>query len=147
MSSFGEDEWDSIVNLDSQVHENGYNDGLRDAETSGMLQNGMRGGFLKGLAFGLECGFVEKSCQLLIEPKIADIEASNRTEKRVSEVVAKCEAILHAHEQEIGEESAIDYDEAIRQLRSLHKQLGAPLGSFPPKFDSSTTKKMVSSEW
>jgi hypothetical protein len=44
------DDWDSVVNFEGRMFENGRNDGCTDAIQSGeMYQNGVQAGFLKGL--------------------------------------------------------------------------------------------------
>jgi hypothetical protein len=44
------DDWDSVVNFEGRMFENGRHDGSTDAIKSGeMYQNGVQAGFLKGL--------------------------------------------------------------------------------------------------
>lgn len=48
--STANDDWDSVVNFEGRMFENGRNDGCTDAIQSGeMYQNGVQAGFLKGL--------------------------------------------------------------------------------------------------
>lgn len=44
------DDWDSVVDFEGKMFENGKNDGCNDAIQSGeMYQNGVQSGFLKGI--------------------------------------------------------------------------------------------------
>jgi hypothetical protein len=61
---FSDDDWDSIVNLESTFFEEGRVDGAADAISEGLaLEDGLQAGLMRGLAIGLEIGFYEQIAQ------------------------------------------------------------------------------------
>lgn len=165
-----DDCWDSLVQVEEESYKEGFEEGRAAAKTSGIREDGQRGGFLKGLAYGLELGFVEQYAVQSLGPNInSGVEkvdsdpmsptehspptssprtsnpAQQRNEKRLREIIQTISKIPQ-NNQHSGE---IDFDKEIQHLRSLYRQAGAPLGPFPPSTTHSTEpkKEVVTHEW
>jgi hypothetical protein len=152
MTSFDQD-WDEIVLVEENKYQAGFVEGREAARFSDVREEGRRAGFLKGFAYGLELGFVEQ-CAVSIKESASrsftdeqTLEMNNnhhRVMKRMSELHDKSAILLDAHMAK----ADIDYDEEIRHIRSLYKQSGSLLGTFPPTLDNiSSTKVPPSADW
>jgi hypothetical protein len=116
------DPWDEVLNAEGQAYQEGVQDGIVAALEEGHFNDGVKAGYLRGFALGLEFGFMESA----ISASISDEPATKRVEKRRVEVVNKIKAIPN--------ENALDFDfeKELHELRGLYKQCGVTAGSFLP---------------
>ncbi len=169
-----DDCWDSLVKVEEDSYREGYEEGRAAAQTSGIREDGQRGGFLKGLAYGLELGFVEQyatqaSLQLVntenyilttpiddadhIPPSPPDNSSprppslrSTNQHRNEKRIKEMLEAISKIPSTNNTE---IDFDKEVQHIRSLYRQAGTPLGPFPPNLTHSNEikKVVVTHEW
>lgn len=179
------DDWDAVVNLEGQHYEEGLREGQEAARTSGIFEEGRRGGFLKGYAVGFEIGFMSAVAEMTVSQEVkssaplhkqveaptcdhhhdepasscckshstptaelsieeeGDGQGSHRNKesrqvKRMLDLQSACDQIPLENNENI------DFDEAIAHLRSLYKQAGSTLGTFPPV---RAGKKEVHHDW
>lgn len=138
--------WDSVIDVEKAAYERGHADGLRDAEEEGQWQQeGMKAGYMRGFALGLEIGFMETVASGMLESgasagrqpyngagdstgAMAAVQSSEATRTRH----AKSLVALVESSKAVPNENApvVDFDGKVRELRALYKVCAPPAGPF-----------------
>ena len=70
-----QDDWDMLLNFEMDAYKQGEDEGIKDATDGDMYENGIQCGFVKGLALGLEIGYmraISTKSKRLIEGEMPD---------------------------------------------------------------------------
>lgn len=130
------DPWDSLVDVEGRMYEDGYREGQEAAIADGIIEEGRRTGFMKGYAIALEVAFMQNIVKAVLEKdnKKGETEAegeqgtaSSRLHKRRTELIARCESLPTTNV------NSIDFAEEVRQIRTIYKQCSTGVEFAPRK--------------
>ncbi len=110
----------------------GYLEGLEDGKISEFYSDGIKSGFLKGYALGLEIGFYEKAITELVEADSND--SQNKSEKRAIKLLQRINNIKNENDPNL------DYDSELLSIRATYRLLNPASGPFLRKSDKSSTE-------
>ena len=138
------DPWDSLLDVEGQLYEDGYKDGQEAAIADGIIEEGRRAGFMKGYAIGLEVAFMRSvvSAAKDITNDATEVTSDghsgvSRLQKRRSELVARCDSLPNTNV------NTIDFAEEVRQIRTIYKQCNTGIEFAPRKVQEAAP----SQEW
>lgn len=140
------DPWDSVLDIETDLYNEGYKEGQESALADGIIDHGHRAGFMKGYAIGIEVGFMESVIRSMqakagtseeSSDGIAVAASASRLTKRRADVIAKCETVP------LTNVSDFDFPEEVRQIRTIYKQCGTPVEFQPRK----TQEAKPTQEW
>ena len=164
MSGFDKsDPWDMLVNIEGEVYEKGIEQGRQEALSSGIFEEGVQSGFIKGFSIGLELGFMENavnshlpitrsasSSEVNLNRDGNDKSSSSSTTASVSTSTgAGAGSRLNRRRAELSTRAAsipnknvatVDFDQEILDLRSLYRQSAVNTGPFLPKSATEESK-------
>ena len=126
------DNWDDVVNYESNEFKLGIQEGIIDGKESGFRKDGNNAGFIKGYGYGIELGFYEAAVNHYLNTPVRNTSSSSsssnvsidRIDKRAQQLRQKISNIKATNDNDI------DYDHEIQTIRSLYKSLNLPFGSF-----------------
>lgn len=130
------DPWDAVLDVESNLYNEGYREGQESAVADGIIDHGRRAGFMKGFAIGAEVGFMESVTRSMeahdsVVDAVADASAASATNSRLSkrraDVLNRCAALPTTNVNDF------DFPEEVRQIRTVFKQSGAPVEFLPRK--------------
>lgn len=130
------DPWDSLVDVEGRMYEDGYREGQEAAIADGIIEEGRRTGFMKGYAIALEVAFMQNIVKAAMEKENKKIEseaegeqqtASSRLHKRRTELIARCDNLPTTNV------NSIDFAEEVRQIRTIYKQCNTGVEFAPRK--------------
>ncbi len=132
------DPWDSLLDVESRMYEDGYREGQEAAIKDGIIEEGTRAGFMKGFAIALEIAFMETVVLASIEKasEIKDgIDGENnsqaavisRLDKRRRELMHRCSTLPDSNV------NTLDFAEEVRQIRTMYKQCNTGVEFAPRK--------------
>ena len=140
------DPWDSLLNVEGQLYEDGYKEGQEAAIADGIIEEGRRAGFMKGYAIGLEVAFMRSVVSATIakdtttettEVALDGHTVVSRLQKRRSELIARCDSLPDTNV------NTIDFAEEVRQIRTIYKQCNTGIEFAPRKVQEAAP----SQEW
>ena len=132
------DPWDSLLDVESRMYEDGYREGQEAAIKDGIIQEGTRAGFMKGFAIALEIAFMETVVKTSVE-KASEIKdeiegennsqaaVTNRLDKRRRELMYRCSTLPDSNVY------TLDFAEEVRQIRTMYKQCNTGIEFAPRK--------------
>eukprot|EP01032_Pedospumella_encystans_P013822 gene13822-15894_t len=130
------DPWDSLLDVEGQLYENGYKEGQEAAIADGIIEEGRRAGFMKGYAIGLEVAFMRSVVSAAIAKDSTNDTAEvtsdshigvSRLQKRRSELITRCDGLPNTNV------NTIDFAEEVRQIRTIYKQCNTGIEFSPRK--------------
>ena len=129
-----EDWEEAVLRIEERAFEEGEADAVRDCQAEGVArEEGLRSGYLRGFAFGLEVGFIEAVMGDELEAAGADgedREAAGEGGVRVGRRAATILKLAREFPLHNAQAPAFDFDSKLRELRSLYKLCGSPAGPF-----------------
>lgn len=133
MNQESNEDWEeAVLRIEERAYEEGQGDAVRDCQAEGVArEEGLRSGFLRGFAFGLEVGFMEAVTEDELAAAGTDGEEREAAGEGGVRVGRRAAMILKlAREFPLHNEPAFDFDSKLRELRSLYKLCGSPAGPF-----------------
>jgi hypothetical protein len=132
------DPWDSILDVEAEHYNHGYKEGQLAAVQDGIINDGRRGGFMKGYAIGMEVGFMEGVTRhLTSQEELPRVKVDNdsgvqpifhsRMSKRRKELLEQCGNVPMRNEP------SFDFPSEVNQMRTVFKQCGTTLEFLPKK--------------
>jgi hypothetical protein len=119
------DPWDDVLNAEGQAYQDGVQDGIIAAKEEGHFNDGIKAGYLRAFALGLEFGFMESTISASAYQSVT-VPTTKRIEKRRVEVIGRIKNIP------INNAFDFDFDKELHELRGLYKQCGTAVGGFLP---------------
>ncbi len=129
----------AVLGIEEYAHSQGHIDAISMAQESGIYEEGIRGGVMKGLAIGIELGYN----QIVIEKvKSQETMKNIRQLKKCETLENKLNAIPNFNDD------SIDFDNTVRDVRSLSRALLINNPIMPPfQPPSSFASKTSASDW
>ncbi len=130
------DPWDSVLDVEGKLYEDGYKEGQEAAIVDGIIEEGRRAGFMKGYAIGLEVAFMRSvvsasiakdTANHIIETVSEGTTGLSRLQKRRSDLITKCDSLPNTNV------NTIDFAEEVRQIRTIYKQCNTGIDFAPRK--------------
>ena len=108
-----DDALDRVVCLDEVEYAKGFSDGVDDGKKSNFRSDGIRAGFMKGYALGLESSFYEEN----LRRKQENRDSNDTVDTKVTLLIQELQLVKSDNSAEI------DYDLHIRSVRQQYKSI------------------------
>ena len=105
--------WDEeLLDIEANAFKQGQKDGERDAEESGYFEDGCDAGLMKGMALGIQIGYI---ASIAAHAKANHPQITPRLVKRCDSILEKAVMIPNSND------ANIDFETAVKEIHSISK--------------------------